>query len=200
VTTVEYYAKTIDVASSTKFNCSYIIGPPFVKQFALCYRTMVCPVCLSVCNIGVLWPNGWMDQHETCRAGRPRPRPHCVRWGPSSPQNRGTAPNFRPMSVVAKWLDRIKMPLGTKVVLGPGNVLDADPAPPLQRAQPHPQFLAHVCCGQTAGWTKMPLGTKVGLGPGHTVTWESSSPQKGGTHQFSAHVYCGHTVIHLSYC
>ena len=23
-----------------------------------------CPV-LSVCNVGVLWPNGWMDQDET---------------------------------------------------------------------------------------------------------------------------------------
>jgi len=32
-----------------------------------------------------------------------------------------------------------------------------------------PQFLAHVCCGQTAGWIKMPLGREVGLGPGHTV-------------------------------
>ena len=24
-----------------------------------------CPSCLSVCDIGVLWPNGWMDQDET---------------------------------------------------------------------------------------------------------------------------------------
>ena len=32
---------------------------------------------------------------------------------------------------------RIKMPLGLEVGLGPGNiVLDADPAPPLQGAQP----------------------------------------------------------------
>jgi len=29
----------------------------------------------------------------------------------------------------------------------------------------HPQFSAHVYCGQTAGWTKMPLGTEVGLDP-----------------------------------
>jgi len=32
-----------------------------------------------------------------------------------------------------------------------------------------PHFLAHVYCGQTAGWIKMPLGTQVGLGPGHIV-------------------------------
>jgi len=29
-----------------------------------------CPVCLSVCNVGVLWPNGWMYQDETCMARR----------------------------------------------------------------------------------------------------------------------------------
>ena len=33
----------------------------------------------------------------------------------------------------------------------------------------HPQFSAHVYCGQTAGWIKMALGTEVGLGPGHIV-------------------------------
>ena len=31
-----------------------------------------CPV-LSACNIGVLWPNGWMDQDETWHGGRPQP-------------------------------------------------------------------------------------------------------------------------------
>jgi len=47
-----------------------------------------CSVCmfgLSVCNVGVLWPNGWMDQDETCYRGRPLSRSHCVRWGPSPP-------------------------------------------------------------------------------------------------------------------
>jgi len=29
----------------------------------------------------LLWPNGWMDQDPTWYGGRPRPRPHCVRWG-----------------------------------------------------------------------------------------------------------------------
>jgi len=32
------------------------------------------------------WPNGWMHQDATWHAGRPLPMPHCVRWGPSSPQ------------------------------------------------------------------------------------------------------------------
>ena len=32
-----------------------------------------------------------------------------------------------------------------------------------------PQFLANVCCGQTAWWMKMPLCTAVNLGPGDIV-------------------------------
>ena len=61
-----------------------LFGRPFVNRFALCYRSVVClSVCLSV------WPNGWTDQDETWRAGRPHPWPHCVRWGPSSPSRKG---------------------------------------------------------------------------------------------------------------
>ena len=59
-------------------------------------------------HVGVLWPNGWMDQDETWHADRPRPWPHCIRWEPSSPSPKGSqTPNFRPMSVVTKgWMDQ----------------------------------------------------------------------------------------------
>ena len=71
-----------------------IFGRPFVKRFAICYRTVVCPVG----NVGVLWPNGWMDQDETWHADRPQPFPQCVRWGPSvlqlSPAPIGHSPQF----------------------------------------------------------------------------------------------------------
>jgi len=50
-------------------------------------RTVVCPV-LSVCKVGVLWPNGVQDA-TWYGSGRPRPRPLCVRWGPSSPPRKG---------------------------------------------------------------------------------------------------------------
>jgi len=36
-----------------------------------------CVSVLSVCDVGVLWPNGWTDRDETWLAGRPRPWPHC---------------------------------------------------------------------------------------------------------------------------
>jgi len=63
------------------------------------------------------------------------------------------------------------MPLGVEVGLGPDDtVLDGDPAlPPQKGAEPPPQFLAHVYCGQTAGWIKMTLCVDVGLGRGHIV-------------------------------
>ena len=60
---------------------------------------------------------------------------------PAPPPQRNTAPNFRPMSVVAKagW---IKMPLG--IGLGPGHiVLDGNPAPVPQRGGAQPSIFSH---------------------------------------------------------
>jgi len=70
----------------------------------------------------------------------------------------------------------IKMPLGTMVGLGPGNiVLDADPEPP-QGAQPAKFRRMCVVAKQTAGWIKIPLGTEVGLGPGRIVLHMDQAP------------------------
>ena len=105
---------------------------PFVKQSALCFRTVVLSV-LSVYDFGVLWPNGWPDQDETWHNGgrlRLRPRPHCVRLGPSSRQrghNRQLSAHFS-CGQTAGW---IKMPLGMEAEgLGPRHIaLDGDPVP-----------------------------------------------------------------------
>jgi len=52
--------------------------------------------CLSVCNVGVLWPNGWMDQDAAWYGSRPRLTRHCVRWVLSFPHGKGhsTARHF----------------------------------------------------------------------------------------------------------
>jgi len=63
-----------------------------------------CPVCPSVSNVGVLWPNGWMYQDATRYGDWPRPR---------------------------------------------DIVLDVDPVPPWKGAQQPPHFSAHVYRGQT---------------------------------------------------
>ena len=60
-------------------------------------------------------------------------------------------------------------------------MLDGDPAPPKRSTVS--QLLAHVCCGQTAGWIKMPLGTKVGLVPGDIVLDGTQLPPKKRAHQ-----------------
>jgi len=50
----------------------------------------------------LLWPNGWMDEDATWYGSRPRPRPHCIRRGPSSARKGHiSSPSFRPMSIVA---------------------------------------------------------------------------------------------------
>jgi len=110
-----------------------------------------------------------MDQDETWRGGRPRPWPHCVRWGPRSPLQKGAQPLlpiFGPSLLWpsgwkdqdATWLGdrpwrRRRCYMGTQI--------------PVKGAQP--PIVTHVYCGQAAGWIKMPLGTKVGLHPGDIV-------------------------------
>jgi len=114
-------------------------------------------------GIGVLWPNGRTDQDETCHAGRGSQLP--------LPQ-RGTAPQISAHMCCSQTVGRIKMPLGMKVGLDPGDfVLNGDPVPlsPKRRRIPLPKFLAHVYCGQTAGWIKMVLGTEVSVSPGDFV-------------------------------
>jgi len=69
---------------------------------------------------------------------------------------------------------------------------------PPEKRHSHPtQFLAHVYCGQMAGWIKMPLGTEVNVGPGVVVSdgvAASPPPKRGTAPQFSVHVYCCQTV------
>ena len=54
----------------------------------------------------LLWRYGSIDQDAAWHGGRPRPRRHCVRWGPSSPPQKGVRAlsNVLPMSIVAKRL------------------------------------------------------------------------------------------------
>ena len=106
----------------------------------------------------LLWPNGWMDQDATWYGDRPRPRPRCARWQPSSPSlKRGH-----------RWR------IFGQCLLWPNGWMDQDATWYEGRPRPGP----------------------------HCVTWRPSSApsQKGQARQFSADVYCGQTVAHLSYC
>jgi len=174
-----------------------VFGRPFVKRYTLCYQT-----CLSVYDVGVLWPNGWMDQDATWYGGRPRPSRHCVRWKPSSPvpkkgADQPLSPIFHPFLLWPNGWMHQDSTWYAWIGLGPVDiVLDGDPARPSTKRgrSPFLQFSAHVYCGQTIGWIKMALSMEVSLGPGHTALDGDPAPflQKGGTaHQFLAHFYCG---------
>jgi len=67
---------------------------------------------------------------------------------------------------------------------------------PPQKKGAHPQFSAHVYCGQTAGWIKVPLGTEIGRSPRDIVLDGDPAPPplKGHSPQFSANVRCGQTA------
>jgi len=63
---------------------------------------------------------------------------------------------------------------------------------PPKKGTPTPiEVLAHVYCGQTAGWIKVLLDTEVNLGPGDVVLDGVAAPIRGTGPQFSVHVYCG---------
>jgi len=59
--------------------------------------------------------------------------------------------------------------IGTEVGLGLRDIVWTQLPPEKKAHPPLPNFLAHVYCGQIAGWMKTPLGTEVDLGPGHIV-------------------------------
>jgi len=89
----------------------------------------------------LLWPNSWMDQDGTWHPGRPRSRPHCARWGPSSLPQKGDRTQIFGPFYYGQTAGCIKMPLGMEVGFGPGHiVLDGDPAPPKRGGGTTPNF------------------------------------------------------------
>jgi len=111
-----------------------VFGRPFVKRFALCYRS---------CDVPALWPNGWTDQDETWHAGRPRPWPHCVRWRRqlSSSWYRYSYAASGILHYCGQMAGWMKTPLGTEADIGAGHiVLDGFPALRERGTAPPPSF------------------------------------------------------------
>jgi len=196
----------------------------------------------------LLSPNGWMDEDGTWHGGRPCPVHIVLDGHSSSPQKRGTAPQFSSHLYCGQTAGCIKVPLGMEVGLSLGDCVRWRPSPlPPTGAEPHPVFgprvlwpngcmdqdatwyggrprptrhcvrcgpsysqkkghthptqcLAHVCCGQMAGWMKTPLGTEVDLGPGHIVLDGVPAPAKGAQQPpYFRPMSIVATVAHLSY-
>ena len=162
---------------------SAVFGRPFVRRFAICYRSVVLSVCLSVtfvhCGQTVRRIKVKLGMQVGLGAG------HIALDGdPAPPPPKGAQPPIFVARIrCGQMAAGIKMPLGMEVGLGPVDfVLDGDPAPLLKKgAEPLPQFSAHFYCGQTVGYIKMPLGIEVGLIPGDFVfDGDPTPPLKGG--------------------
>jgi len=131
-----------------------------------------------------LWPNGWMHRDGTRHGGGPWSRPHCARWGRSSPLKKGQSPPFSAHSYCGQMAACIKMPLGMEVGLSPSlDVLDGDPTPSPKRGGAHNFRPTSIVSKRLHGSRKMPLGTNPTL-----------PPLKGHRPQFSANVRCGQTA------
>ena len=104
----------------------------------------------------------------------------------------GAPPKFRPMSIVAKRLDRSGWHLAWRLASAEGTLCSIETQPPPQKRQ-SPHFLAHVYCGQTAALIKVPLGTEVGLSADDIVTAGHPLPKRGQPPNFRP-VYCGQTA------
>ena len=107
--------------------CQAFLRPPFVKQFALFYRTVAglsgMSVCLSLCNVGVYWPNGWMDQDATW--SRENSSAQVILWciGPTSSPKGAQHPHFSTHVYCGQTARWIKMPLVVELGFGPGHIV-----------------------------------------------------------------------------
>ena len=158
-----------------------VFGWPFVKRFALCYRTVVLS-CLTVTSVYCGQTVGRIKMKLGTQVGLGSG--HIVLDGdPAPPPPKGHSLQFSSRICCCQMAAWIKMPLGMDVGLGPGDCVRWGPHSTLRNRwqSPSKKFLAHVYCGPTAGWIKMALGMEVGLSPGDFVLHgdHSPSPKRG---------------------
>ena len=155
-----------------------VLGRPFVKQFALCYRSTVClSVMLVYCGQTVgrikmkLGTHVGLGPGNIALGGNPAPPPpkgHSPPiFGPYLLQPNGCMDQDATRHGARPWPRRLWVRWG--------------PRSPLQKGGRAPsQFSVNVYCGQTAGWIKMLLGIEIGLSSGDFVLdGDPALPQKG---------------------
>jgi len=84
------------------------------------------------------------------------------------------------MSVLAKPLDGLRCHLVWRLALAQAPLCSmGTQLPSIKKGTaPTQSVVAHVYCGQTAGWMKTPLSTEVDLGPGHIVLDGDPAPRE----------------------
>ena len=103
------------------FHTVVVFGRPFVKRFALCYRTVVCPVYLSVTLVYCGKTVGWLKMKLGTEVGLGSG--HIVLDGDPAllPKKGHSSPHFSVHVYCGQTAGWTKMPLGTKVSLDQGH-------------------------------------------------------------------------------
>jgi len=136
--------------------------------------------------------DGSRIQDDTWYGGRPQPRPHCVRWGPSS-QQKGHSPRpiFGPCLLWPNgWMDQDATWYGGKPRPTP-HCVSWDPASPPQKNGVQPPIFV-LFLSWPNDQIRIPLGKEVGHGLGDIVLdGDPSAPNRKGHNNphFSVHVY-----------
>ena len=96
------------VGALQQTNIEVVLGRPFVKRFALCYRSVVCLSVLSAVTF-VHWDQtvGRIKMKLATQIGF-GPGHTVLDGDPAPPHPKGHTPNFRPISVAAKWLHGLR--------------------------------------------------------------------------------------------
>jgi len=98
-------------------------------------------------SVSVVVIKGWMDQDTTWYGGRPQPRPHCVRWGPSFPLKRAQPPVLGACLLWPNgWMVEDATWYGSRPRPKPRCVRRENSAPPKGAQQP-PLFGSCLFCG-----------------------------------------------------
>ena len=87
---------------------SEMVTVELLKAYCLPFLDDRCLSVLSVSNVGVLWPNSWTDKTKLGMEVDLGPDDIMLDGDPAPLSKRGTAPNFRPMSVLAKQLHGLR--------------------------------------------------------------------------------------------
>ena len=160
-----------------------MFGRPFVKRFALCYRTVVLS-CLSVCLFVTFVHCGQTVGRIKMKLGTQvglGPGHIVLDRDPAPPPPMGHSPPiFGPyllppngcMARHVTWYGARPRPRPLCARWGPRS--------PPQKGGGAPKFSTNVYCVQTAGWIRMVLGTEVGLSLGDIVlNGDPATPEKG---------------------
>ena len=165
-----------------------------------------CPVCLSVLSVTLVHCGQTVGRikMKLCMQVGLGPGQIVLDGDPAPPPQRGTAPNFRPMSVAAKWLHGSRWHLAWRWSLSRPHCASWGPITPPPKGGRAVSIFVHFYCGQTAGCMKMPLGMEAGLSPGDCVRWGPHKPQPPEKGTPTPPNFCPMsivvTVAHLSYC